>query len=244
MTPDDRFAEWDAAYVLGALAPAERHEYEQHLAECPACKAALAELAGVPGLLATLSAAEGAALLEAPPAGLEDDRLTVLPTLLARARRHRTRTRVVASAAALVAVAAAVSLTLVISLAVSPQSRVQAAPTSSPTPGGDPANSVVFDQEIPSPLTAVATFADEPWGTLIEWKCTYGGGSQPEQAYSRGYAMVITDRAGLSTQVATWSSGPGTVALPTATTSIRRADIASATIIATDSGQVLLRAEQ
>ena len=30
----DKFADWDAAYVLGALSPAERREFETHLASC------------------------------------------------------------------------------------------------------------------------------------------------------------------------------------------------------------------
>ena len=49
----DKFAQWDAAYVLGALSPAERREFEEHLASCPPCQAAVSELAAMPGLLAT-----------------------------------------------------------------------------------------------------------------------------------------------------------------------------------------------
>ena len=41
----DKFAQWDAAYVLGALSPAERREFEEHLASCPSCQAAVSELA-------------------------------------------------------------------------------------------------------------------------------------------------------------------------------------------------------
>ena len=40
MNPDHaRFAEWDSAYVLGALSPAERREYEEHLETCDAVPA-------------------------------------------------------------------------------------------------------------------------------------------------------------------------------------------------------------
>jgi hypothetical protein len=43
------------AYLLGALDPAERSEFEAHLATCPACKAELLRLAPLPGLLQRLT---------------------------------------------------------------------------------------------------------------------------------------------------------------------------------------------
>ena len=46
--------------MLGALAPAERADYERHLAGCAACRESVAELAVLPGLLGRLD-----------PAGLE-----------------------------------------------------------------------------------------------------------------------------------------------------------------------------
>ena len=61
-TIPDKFAQWDAAYVLGALSPAERREFEEHLATCPHCQAAVSELAGIPGLLAQVSPADAAML--------------------------------------------------------------------------------------------------------------------------------------------------------------------------------------
>lgn len=48
----DPYLTWDGPYVLGALDPDERHEFEMHLSECDACRTAVAELAGLPGLLA------------------------------------------------------------------------------------------------------------------------------------------------------------------------------------------------
>ncbi|HKH08625.1 MAG TPA: zf-HC2 domain-containing protein, partial [Agromyces sp.] len=50
-----RFAEWDSAYVLGALSPVERREYEEHVAGCDECRRSIAELAPIPGLLARLT---------------------------------------------------------------------------------------------------------------------------------------------------------------------------------------------
>ena len=50
----DPYRRWDAAYVLGALSPSERLEYEDHLAYCSSCRTAIVELAGLPGLLARM----------------------------------------------------------------------------------------------------------------------------------------------------------------------------------------------
>ena len=53
--PDDNLADWDAAYVLGALSLEERRTYESYLAANPARAAELTELAGMPGILNALS---------------------------------------------------------------------------------------------------------------------------------------------------------------------------------------------
>lgn len=45
-------------YVLGALSPAETERVRAHLTECDECSAEHAELAGLPALLATVTAAE------------------------------------------------------------------------------------------------------------------------------------------------------------------------------------------
>src|SRR5690606_26259909 len=52
VTAHARFASYDAAYVLGALSPRDRQEFEQHLRECAECAQGVRELAGMPGLLA------------------------------------------------------------------------------------------------------------------------------------------------------------------------------------------------
>lgn len=49
-----RCADWDGAYVLGALTPGDRHVFERHLEECERCRDAVAELAAMPGLLAQI----------------------------------------------------------------------------------------------------------------------------------------------------------------------------------------------
>lgn len=54
-------------YVLGAIDPAERVLVDAHLATCDACQAELAELDGLPALLALVPAEEAMALAEGLP---------------------------------------------------------------------------------------------------------------------------------------------------------------------------------
>jgi hypothetical protein len=50
----DKYAYWDAAYVLGSLSETDRREFEAHLDECRTCWDAVTELAGMPALLSLL----------------------------------------------------------------------------------------------------------------------------------------------------------------------------------------------
>ena len=59
----DDIADWDAAYVLGALSREDRQIYEAFLAANPERAAALDELAGLPGMLNVLSRDEAVALI-------------------------------------------------------------------------------------------------------------------------------------------------------------------------------------
>jgi anti-sigma-K factor RskA len=105
-TPHDDLA----AYLLGALTPAERERFEWHLERCGACRAELQELRRPVQLLARAAPAhslpEG---LEARTfAGIERDAIAPPPELT-HARRRRLLPRV----AAATAVAAAVALAFV-----------------------------------------------------------------------------------------------------------------------------------
>jgi anti-sigma-K factor RskA len=64
----DRYAMWDAAYVLGSLSAADRREFEAHMANCPACWDAVEDLSGLPALLSQLDRQEVAAIDESGPA--------------------------------------------------------------------------------------------------------------------------------------------------------------------------------
>jgi len=96
-------------YVLGAAEPAERTLVRMHLAWCRDCREELAGLAGLPGLLRRVPAAEADNLLagEAGPGGRADPPAdSALPGLLGRAARTRRIRRWLA----LIAMAAAVVL--------------------------------------------------------------------------------------------------------------------------------------
>ncbi|MCT9934755.1 zf-HC2 domain-containing protein [Planotetraspora sp. A-T 1434] len=86
------------AYVLGALDDDEIAEVEEHLDRCPACRAELAELSGLPPVLARVSE-EDIQHAGTPPRA-------VLDRLVAASARRNRRSRVLLALAASVVVAA------------------------------------------------------------------------------------------------------------------------------------------
>lgn len=88
------------AYVLGSLEPAERAAVDEHLLSCPTCPAELADLAGLPTLLAGVNPGP---VTSVPSADLYDR----IAAATADPPRHpRRRPRLVAVAAAAVIVLA------------------------------------------------------------------------------------------------------------------------------------------
>ncbi|WP_196771253.1 anti-sigma factor family protein, partial [Mycobacterium colombiense] len=85
--PEDSYAMWDAAYVLGSLPAAQRREFETHMVHCPDCRAAVADLSGVPALLSQLDGDEVAAMDQSGPSPEMSPKL--LPSLLATVRWRR-----------------------------------------------------------------------------------------------------------------------------------------------------------
>ncbi len=84
----DEYEDWDASYVLGALPTDQRLQYEQHLSECSACRAAVAELAGMPGIVGRLSLEEALAI-----SASDEAKVTQPPSVTLRAAAHRVRAR-------------------------------------------------------------------------------------------------------------------------------------------------------
>ncbi|MFE6967441.1 anti-sigma factor family protein [Agromyces sp. NPDC057679] len=228
MNPDHaRFADWDSAYVLGALSPAERAEYEQHLEACERCRRAVAELAPMPGLLTRLSPERAYALLgdgDAEPIAVPRDDLLDVVRLEGRRRRRRARTWWIASAAAAVLVVAAIAVPLGIAR--------------SPIVG----ESVAFESVAEVPLSATATLTQVAWGTRIELDCRYAdavASDAPPEGWP--YALVVVGRDGERTDVSTWRASPGAAARLSAGAALDLDDIASLEIRAIGSGEVLMR---
>ncbi|MFF0729043.1 zf-HC2 domain-containing protein [Streptomyces sp. NPDC004134] len=96
------------AYAIGALEHDEAERFEEHLAGCERCAAALAELVPVADMLADVPPPQE------PPPGALDRLLTELTAVRARQRRVRRRLVVAVTAAAVVAVAAPVVTAVVL----------------------------------------------------------------------------------------------------------------------------------
>lgn len=231
----DPYAMWDAAYVLGSLSSTERREYEAHLAACPQCHSAVAELSGVPALLGMLRPDEVAVIddggLEPPPL-----RPQLLDDLLARVRRRRGRVRwmtwtVSAAAAAVLSVGVFVAIR---------QGPVAPPPTAQPRTS---ITAMTMTPVVPSSLEATVSVSAEGWGTNVAMTCTYrpesAGGGDDEAGDE--LAMFAVSRDGKRVQLATWMAQEGVTATPTGSTSMPVDEIAAVQIASMDTGEVLLQ---
>jgi hypothetical protein len=224
----DRFATWDAAYVLGALSPAERREYEEHLSGCPVCQAAVSELAGLPGLLAQVPP-EDAALLAAAPVEVLDEGPP--PDLLARMRGRSTRrwrlaSAVVGAAAALVLVLAGIGYALGLLGPNEPQK-------------------LAFEAVRPTGLTALVDLIPVEDGTDLAVECVYAESNEPRPGGGYGYAnytIYVVDRAGNATLVKDWGVKPNRTMRPKGHTPLKVRQIAAVEIRYGPQDETVLRA--
>ena len=232
-------AHLDGSYVLGALSPAERLEFERHLPQCAECSRAVRELAGLPGLLgqvdvATLDPGTG------PP--LPD---TILPALVREVRgAQRRRSVLVATVAASVAAVAVVAFALAGGLGegrgdgngVSGDRSATATPSVTASPTGRP---MVASGR--TPVRAELLVTGVAWGTRLDLTCSYVADTADYEGSGDGqYALVIRTRDGQAEQVATWRALPGRTMRLSAATATDRSDI-TAVELRTAGGGVLLR---
>jgi hypothetical protein len=244
-TIPDKFAQWDAAYVLGALSPAERREFEEHLATCPHCQAAVSELAGMPGLLAQVSPADAAMLSMAvdndagpsetasatdPEAELIEPGPPsfLLPKMIkkARSRRRRMVAAVTGIAAAVVLVIGGVAVASGL-LPVRPESPER----------------VAFSPVVPSGITAVADVIPGKEGTQIKVECVYAEVNDPRPGSGHDtYSIFVVDRSGKASEIKEWPATPNKQMRPSGTTPLKPSQIADLEIRESNTNEVLLRA--
>jgi hypothetical protein len=241
----DKFAQWDAAYVLGALSPAERREFEEHLATCPSCQAAVSDLAALPGLLAQLSPDDAAMLsmadetvagsAETPVlSAVQTDVIeqgppeSLLPKMIKKARTRRRR-----MVAAVAGIAAAVLLVI---------GGLAAAAGLLPLRPDSPER-VAFSQVVPSAMIAVADVIPGQNGTEIKVECQYGEVGEPTPGAGREtYSIFVVDRSGNASMIKEWPASPNKLMRPSGTTPLRVSQIADLEIRQTETDEVMLRA--
>lgn len=213
----DPYREWDAAYVLGALAPGERREFEQHLAACPACREAVADLAGMPALLGMVpadvatpavpaagpGAGPGAAGSGAPGGVAGESSSTVVPIAsLAHAAQRRTRRRRTLLAVAAAGLVAASGLGGAATARWGDDERAPAVVAEAE------ARTVTLTPVGQSGVSADLTLVPARWGTRLDWSCEYAAAELAVGVYT----LVLVDEAGERTVVATWTSTGSRVA--------------------------------
>ncbi|WP_394552313.1 zf-HC2 domain-containing protein [Agromyces sp. MMS24-JH15] len=231
----DRYADWDAAYVLGALSPAERREFERHLSTCRRCRDAVAELAGLPPVLAGVGA---------DTVAVASDRSTgpgpaVLAGLLRDARGRRRRVVALLSAAA-------ASVVLVAGVLVAGVTGVLG-------PASASAVEVTLGADAPTSVTAEVVLRPRSWGTAVSTHCAHrdgasgqgssGPGSGGEYGSGERYGLYVTSTSGRQTMVSSWRSGSSDDVRAEGSTALAIADMATLDIREIDTGTVVLRAD-
>ena len=229
------FAHDDAAYVLGALSPSERLDFERHLATCDECSRSVRSLAGMPGLLDRVDSS----VLEDPPA--DPPLPSTLRPALNRAveTRRRRRTAVVAGLAAAAAAVAALSVPAVLDRGA------DGPPVADPgtSSGSSDVETLPMAPLGEVPIKATLGLEQVTWGTQLLLTCTYDastvGFELPDEL---DYLLFVTTTHGRTEQVGSWRSVDGTTMRVPAATSVARDDIATVEVRTTD-GRVVLRAD-
>lgn len=224
--PDDDLAEWDAAYILGALSLEDRRTYENYLAANPTRAAELTDLAGMPGILNALSRDEAVALTDlagAPPAQDRPDNIASLAQAAAKRQQRSRRTWLTTAVAA----AAALAITGgVVGANVFPRSPA-------------PVQAVAMQAMQPTPrggLTAELAVTQKKWGTELNWACQY------TKDWSRNvdsYDIVVTTHDGIQSAVGSWKPAGDEATGLSAATSIPTSQIRTVDIRVTGSKEPL-----
>lgn len=223
-----RHAMWDAAYVLGSLSATDWREFEAHMAGCPECRQAVAELSGIPAMLAQLDRNDIGAINEADhPSGATEMPPELLPSLLAGVHSRRVRSRAMTWMGS---AAAAVILTIGVLVGV-----YGSFPTSPPQAA---VSALPMDQVGTTLLASTVSISGQQWGTNIALKFVC---LAPPDAPHDTVALVVVGRDGSQTRLATWVAIPGHTATPTGSVSMPVDQIATVQVVLADNGHVMLQ---
>lgn len=209
----DDIADWDAAYVLGALSRDDRRRYETYLADNPDRAAALTELAGLPGILNSLSCDEAVALTERAGEALALDLMPALALAAAKQQRRSRRSALatgIAAAAAVAIGAGAIGATAF--------------------PPSNDVNSLALQAMRPTSkggITASLAVTARNWGTRLDWTCDY---VEDWAKAAPAYDIVVTTVDGVESAVGTWSPASDPASGLTASTAIPTTKIRSVDI--------------
>ncbi|MGK2853483.1 MAG: hypothetical protein ACSLE3_05145 [Microbacteriaceae bacterium] len=215
MTADRDMAEWDAAYLLGALTAEEATEYERYLANA-APGARLQGSDDVPAILDVLSPEEALALIGERPESAEQSNAAPQPaSLAAAAERRRLRSPRTRMATALASAAAFLLVGGVVGYAVIPR---------------EPSTGIALQAMAAGErdgVTASLAVSDEPWGTRLDWQCQY---TKDWATNVSSYDLIVTTKDGAESTVASWSPSGDAASNLAAATVIPTSDIRSVTI--------------
>jgi Putative zinc-finger len=217
-------ADWDAAYVLGALSSADRYAFEAHLEDCGQCRRAVAEIAPMAGLLGRIDKEHAESLLVENPAGPDPAARADFARLGTRERMRRRRRRWSRALAAAAAVVVAVALVTAIGSSLSE------------------GTVVAFESSADVPLEATVKLEQTEWGTRIELDCHYGGSADGYNV-ERPYALYVIAKDSTEVQASSWRARPGTSAHLTTATALNPDEIVALELRSIDSGQVLMHAD-
>jgi hypothetical protein len=203
------FAFDDGAYVLGALSPAERAAFEQHLAGCPACREAVAQLAVLPGLLRRLGPQEAT-----QPLAESVDRLPRLIERVHMGRRKRARQRrlsTVSLVALCLALLAGMGITVL---------------------RGDHPHYAIWTNPPMVPMTQVAAHTEVTaevavreveGGVEVAMHCLYPADGRNARPWT--FRLVALGSDGATEQVGSWTAAPGQDVTLTGTTRFHLSDL-------------------
>ena len=212
MTDHESFGEWSGAYVLGALEPDERAEFERHLSDCPECRASVADFAPIPGMLARVDTFEPGP----PPVSLLDEVRGRVASerhaLVVSRRRWRMATA-----------AAAIALMFVVL-----QGTVLQSDDTEPV-------AVAFDVEPDWGVEGRVTLSERGWGTEVGFDLT----ALPPDVTCVAWT-VGSD--GEWQQVAWWGPTESHRARVTGASSLQFEEVAAVVVTTTDRNQIVTRA--